>query len=339
MRRSLILFYFLFKTIFLFIPKSYSQVKVKEYSENFKTYDFGDPNPTPIFLSNTKIYPYFSFDGYSTSPSQKNYKIIEIENDFIKVFIAPEIGGKVLGAIDKTSGKEFIYKNEVVKFRNISMRGPWTSGGIEFNFGIIGHHPSTATPVDYLIKKNKDGSISCFVGNIDLPSRTQWRVEIILYENQSSFMTNALWYNPTSINQSYYNWMTAAAPAKNDLEFYTPGNKYLEHNGNSKSWPIDYQGRDLSKYKNNNFGPNKSYHIVGEYNDFFGGYYKKEGYGFGHWGEYEEIPGQKLWLWSQSRAGGIWEDLLTDDNGQYIEYQAGRLFVQYSPENNQKVDL
>lgn len=335
MSQRLILFYLLFNTIFLFIPKSYSQVKVKEYSESFKTYDFGDPNPTPIFLSNTKIYPYFSFDGYSTSPSQKNYKIIEIENDFIKVFIAPEIGGKVLGAIDKTSGKDFIYKNEVVKFRNISMRGPWTSGGIEFNFGIIGHHPSTATPVDYLIKKNKDGSISCFVGNIDLPSRTQWRVEIILHENQASFMTNALWYNPTSINQSYYNWMTAAAPAKNDLEFYTPGNKYLEHNGNSNSWPIDYQGRDLSKYKNNNFGPNKSYHIVGEYNDFFGGYYKKDDYGFGHWGEYEEIPGQKLWLWSQSREGGIWEDLLTDDNGQYIEYQAGRLFVQYSPENKQ----
>ena len=75
MSQRLILFYLLFNTIFLFIPKSYSQVKVKEYSESFKTYDFGDPNPTPIFLSNTKIYPYFSFDGYSTSPSQKNYKI------------------------------------------------------------------------------------------------------------------------------------------------------------------------------------------------------------------------------------------------------------------------
>jgi hypothetical protein len=25
--------------------------------------------------------------------------------------------------------------NNVVKFRDIAMRGPWTSGGIEFNFG------------------------------------------------------------------------------------------------------------------------------------------------------------------------------------------------------------
>ncbi len=39
-----------------------------------------------------------------------------------------------------------------MKFRNISLRGPWTSGGIEFNFGVIGHTPATATPVDYVTK-------------------------------------------------------------------------------------------------------------------------------------------------------------------------------------------
>ena len=64
---------------------------------------------------------------------------------------------------------------------------------------------------------------------------------------------------------------------------------------------------------------------------FFGGYYQDEDYGFGHWGRYEEMPGQKLWLWALSRQGGIWEDLLTDTDGQYVEFQAGRLLVQYSP--------
>ena len=154
--------FFLFFSNILF-----SQVEVEEYTDYFKTYKFSDPNPIPIFLSNPKIYPYFTFDGYSLIPTQNNFKVIEIENNFIRVLIAPEIGGKVLGAVDKTSGNEFIYKNEVVKYRNISMRGPWTSGGIEFNFGIIGHHPSTATPVDYTIVKNDDGSVSCFVGNVD----------------------------------------------------------------------------------------------------------------------------------------------------------------------------
>ena len=84
-------------------------------------------------------------------------------------------------------------------------------------------------------------------------------------------------------------------------------------------------------YKNNNFGRSKSYHIVGEYNDFFGGYYHDRNFGFGQWSPYEEMPGQKLWLWDLSRGGGIWEDLLTDTDGQYIEFQAGRLFDQYFP--------
>ena len=53
--------------------------------------------------------------------------------------------------------------------------------------------------------------------------------------------------------------------------------------------------------------------------------------GFGHFSRYDEMPGKKLWIWDLSRFGGIWEDLLTDTDGQYIEYQAGRLFDQYSP--------
>ena len=305
---------------------------ITEETRMFTTYPFSDPDPIPVLTNNTKIYPYHKYEGYSHQSEQTSWKVVTLENEYIQVFILPEVGGKVWGAIDKTTGQEFIYRNEVMKFRNISMRGPWTSGGIEFNFGIIGHHPSTATPVDYLIRENQDGSVSCIVGNIDLPSRTHWRVNITLPPDKSYFETQALWYNPSPHVQSYYNWMTAAAFATDDLEFYTPGNQYLTHPGEAKPWPIDNMGHDLSKYAENNFGGSKSYHVVGEYNDFFGGYYHQDRYGFGHWSTYEDSPGQKLWLWALSRSGGIWEDLLTDEDGQYIEFQAGRLFDQYSPD-------
>lgn len=306
-------------------------LSIKEEMMPLDTYGFGKPNPVPIVSQNPKIIPYYKFEEYAQESLKKEWKVVTLENDYIKVFVLPEIGGKVWGAIEKSTGQEFLYKNEVIKFRNIAMRGPWTSGGIEFNFGIIGHHPSTATPVDYLTRTNTDGSVSCIVGNKDLPSNTNWTVEIRLEKDKAYFETNASWYNASNLTQSYYNWMTAAAVATYDLEFFIPGNAYVEHNGDAHSWPIDEEGRNLSMYKNNTFGPSKSYHVVGEYNDFFGGYYHDRNFGFGHWATYEEMPGQKLWLWDLSRSGGIWEDLLTDSDGQYIEFQAGRLFDQYFP--------
>lgn len=313
------------------MPRALAQdVTIKEETMSLDTYGFGKPNPVPILAENPKIFPYHKFEQYEHESKKKDWKVVTLENDYIKVFVLPEIGGKVWGAIEKSTGEEFLYKNEVIKFRNIAMRGPWTSGGIEFNFGIIGHHPATATPVDYLTRKNTDGSVSCIVGNTDLPSNTKWTVEIRLEKDKAYFETNASWYNASPLTESYYNWMTAAAVATYDLEFFIPGNKYVEHNGDAHPWPIDEEGRNLSMYKNNTFGLSKSYHIVGEYTDFFGGYYHDKNFGFGTWAPYEEMPGQKLWLWDLSRGGGIWEDLLTDSDGQYIEFQAGRLFDQYS---------
>ena len=269
------------------------EAQIKEESRVLKTYMYSDPDPVPILTSNSKIYPYFKYERYAHDPIDRPWKIVKLENEYIEVYVLPEVGGKVWGAVDKSTGKEYIYRNEVMKFRNISMRGPWTSGGIEFNFGIIGHHPSTATPVDYINQSHEDGSVSCTVGNIDLPSRTQWRVTISVHPGEAFFRTSATWYNPTEVEQSYYNWMTAAAFAQEDLVFYTPGNQYLKHSGEAMPWPMDMHSRSLDKYDQNDFGPSKSYHIVGSYNNFFGGYFEKEDYGFGHLSSYEENPWSK----------------------------------------------
>ena len=323
---SLIPFLFL-----LVMSVTAQEVTIKEEIMSLPTYDYRDPDPVPILADNPKLVPYHKFYGYDQVSKKKPWKVIIMENDYIKVFILPQIGGKIWGAIEKSTGEEFLYKNEVIKFRNIALRGPWVSGGLEFNFGIIGHSPDTAAPIDYLTRENEDGSVSCVVGSLDLHSRTNWSVEIRLEPDKAFVETKTFWYNGTPLNQSYYNWMTAAAATADDLEFIYPGDQYLKHSGEVYPWPVDSLGRNTAFYKNNNFGPAKSKHVVGEYQDFFGGYYHDRQFGFGHWAPYEEMPGQKLWLWSLSRFGGIWEDLLTDTDGQYMEYQAGRLFNQYFP--------
>lgn len=274
------------------------------------------------------FYPYFRFDGFSAKGTDRQWKVVSLENDYIKLTLFPEIGGKIWGAVDKTTGKEFIYNNHVVKFRDIAMRGPWTSGGIEFNFGIIGHAPTSSTPVDYVTRQKPDGSVSCYVSSYELVTRTLWTVEVNLPKDKAYFTTTTTWHNSSSIDQPYYQWMNAGYPAAGNVEFCYPGTNYIGHGGELHSFPLDEQGRDISWYEKNDFGNSKSYHIVGKYNDFYGAYWHDNDFGSIHHADYDEKLGMKIFLWGLSREGGIWEDLLTDTNGQYIELQSGRMYNQ-----------
>lgn len=297
-------------------PLFAQQATVTETVETVKTYPFSDPDP--VADPSDLFYPYFRFDGFSAKGINRQWKVVSLENDYIKLTLFPEIGGKIWGAVDKTTGKEFIYNNHVVKFRDIAMRGPWTSGGIEFNFGIIGHAPTSSTPIDYVTRQKPDGSVSCYVSSYELVTRTLWTVEVNLPKDKAYFTTTTTWHNSSSIDQPYYQWMNAGYPTAGNAEFCYPGTNYIGHGGELHSFPLDEQGRDISWYEKNDFGNSKSYHIVGKYNDF----------GSIHHAGYDEKLGMKIFLWGLSREGGIWEDLLTDTNGQYIELQSGRMYNQ-----------
>jgi tetratricopeptide (TPR) repeat protein len=289
------------------------------------TYPFSDPSPVPEF---GRLYPYNRFDGYAYHAVSQAWEMVIMENDYIKIWVNPSIGGKIWGAIEKSTGKEFIYFNNSAKFRDVAMRGPWTSGGMEINMGIIGHSPSCSAPVDHHMTENNDGSVSCFIGATDWPSRTEWRVEIRLAKDAASFTTRSWWYNHSCLTQSYYQWNNVGIKVSGNLEYVYPGNQRIGHYGNAQSWPLDEEGRKISFYDQNDHGEYKSYHVVGSYTDFWGCYWHEDQFGLGHSSSYDDKPGKKIWIWGLSRYGMIWEDLLTDSDGQYSEVQSGRLFNQ-----------
>lgn len=300
--------------------------RIREFTQAFPTYPFSDPNPIPVV---GRIYPYFRFDGFSAASVPKEWKVVELENGFVRVIILPEIGGKVWGATEKKSGRPFIYYNHAVKFRDIAMRGPWTSGGIEANYGIIGHTPNVSTPVDYITRKNADGSVSCITGALDLLTNTTWRVETRLAPGQAYFTTTSTWYNGSPLEEPYYHWMTAGIPVKGNLQYVFPGTSQIGHDGEAGEWPVNTRlGRDVSWYEKNDFKGYKSYHVTGAAADFFGGYWHDYDFGMARVAPRDEKPGGKIWIWGLSRQGMIWEDLLTDTDGQYSELQSGRLFNQ-----------
>jgi Tfp pilus assembly protein PilF len=289
------------------------------------TYPYSDPSPIPEF---GRLYPYNRFDGYTNTGTPKDWEMIVMENDYVKLWINPAVGGKIWGAIEKATNKEFIYFNHVVKFRDVAMRGPWTSGGMENNMGIIGHTPSCSSAVDHAMRENDNGSVSCFIGATDWPSRTSWTVEVCLPANAAYFITRSTWFNNSGLEQSYYQWNNIGVKVTGNLEYIYPGHQHLGHDGKHFSWPKDKSGRDLSRYDKNNFGEYKSYHVFGSYSDFWGCYWHDDDFGFGHSASYDDKPGKKIWMWGLSRYGMIWEHLLTDTDGQYTEVQSGRLFNQ-----------
>jgi tetratricopeptide (TPR) repeat protein len=316
--------------LFSFRTAAQQQAQFTETEMTMPTYGFSDPNPvaTPV-EAYPNMYPYYRFDGYTNDAVLKNWKVVELENQFIKVLIFPEIGGKIWTAIEKKNNQPFLYYNHSVKFRDIAMRGAWTSGGIEFNYGIIGHTPNCSAPVDYLTRKNKDGSVSCFIGALDLITRSTWRVEINLPADKAYFTTNSTWHNASSISRPYYHWANAAIPSAGNLEFIAPGNRYIGHEGETGSWPLDSaSGKQLSFYEQNNFGQYKSYHVLGKQADFFGGYWHDKNFGMAHYALKDDKPGKKLFIWGLSEQGMIWQNILSDHDGQYVEVQAGRLFNQ-----------
>ena len=80
----------------LIVHLSYGQwASVRETTMVFPTYGFGDPNPVARF---SNIYPYFRFEGYSLAASEQAWKVIILENPYIRVLKAPRIFPPISGA-------------------------------------------------------------------------------------------------------------------------------------------------------------------------------------------------------------------------------------------------
>ena len=313
-------------------PAATATATVKKYKKTIRTYPFADPNPIPAF---ERIYPYFRYDRYTNEPVDREWTVVELENAYLRVLVLPQIGGKIWTAIEKSTGRPFIYDNHVVKFRDIAMRGPWTSGGIEANYGIIGHTPNVATPVDYAASVSADGTARVTIGTLDLLTRTAWRLEIALPADRAYFTTRSLWQNTSGLEQPYYSWMNTGIKAAGNLEFVFPGTRYLGHAGEVGAWPIHPDNhKNLSFYDQNDFGSYKSYHVFGEHSDFWGAYWHDDDFGMARYSPRDEKLGKKIWIWGLSRQGMIWEPQLTDSDGQYVEVQSGRLFNQAAEQSS-----
>ena len=174
------------------------------------TYEVGKPEKSPMFLekrvyqgSSGVVYPYPVIESISNEKKNVEYLAVWLENEYIKVMILPELGGRVQMAYDKIKKRHFVYYNHVIKPAWVGLAGPWISGGIEFNWPQH-HRPSTFMPVDVYIESNdEDGSVTVWTSEMEKMFHQKGAAGFTLRPGCAYLEIKGSLYNRTDMPQTF----------------------------------------------------------------------------------------------------------------------------------------
>jgi tetratricopeptide (TPR) repeat protein len=315
-----------------------STVKISEEQVVIPTYLVGEPERYPMFYTHEsyqgaqkRIYPYALQDHLTHERAEKTYTMLTLENEYVRLSLLPEIGGRLFGALDKTNHYNFFYQQHVIKPALIGMLGAWISGGIEWC--VFHHHRNTTfMPLDYTLAENPDGSKTIWFGETERRHRMKWLIGITLYPGKSYMETTVKFFNRTDVPHSILYWANVAVHVNEDYQILFPPSVDVA-TYHSKidftHWPIsqgryrgqDYTGVDISWWKNSP-GSN-SFFAWDLQEDFMGGYDHGKEAGMVHVANHHVVCSAKLWEWGTGSYGRMWDNILTDEDGPYAELMVG----------------
>lgn len=337
--------------------------RVKAWQEPVKieTYLPAEPDPNPVFLekrvyqgSSGKVYPLPVIDRVATTACEHIWQAVHLENEYLRVMVLPEIGGRIHVGYDKVNGYDFFYRQNVIKPALVGLAGPWISGGVEFNWPQH-HRPATFLPVETTIERDADGSVTVWCSDHDPMSRMKGMHGVCLRPGCAYLELKVRLYNRTMDTQTFLWWANVATRVHEQYQSFFPkdvrfvadhakraitefpqslgtyyGIPYGDRQRNGvppEQVPAhfvpdgSYPANDLSWYAN--IPVPTSYMIANSKQDFFGGYDHSVGAGMVHVANHHVSPGKKQWTWGNHEFGYAWDRSLTDSDGPYIELMAG----------------
>ncbi|HWK05754.1 MAG TPA: DUF5107 domain-containing protein [Puia sp.] len=311
------------------------------------TYKIGQPEKNPMFLekrvyqgSSGVVYPHPVIEQIADQKTSQEYTAIFLENEYLKIMILPELGGRIQRAYDKVRKRDFVYYNQVIKPALVGLTGPWISGGIEFNWPQH-HRPSTYSPVDFTIEENTDGSKTVWVNEIELMFRTRGMAGFTLYPDKAYLEIKGKLFNRTPFPQTFLWWANPAVKVNDQYQSVFPPDVYavFDHGKRDVSdfpiatgtyYKVNYApGTDISRYAN--IPVPTSYMAIRSKYDFMGCYENDTQAGMLHVADHHLSPGKKQWTWGNGDFGQAWDRNLTDEDGPYIELMTG-VFTDNQPD-------
>jgi len=316
-----------------------SGVRVWETKAVIPTYLAGDPEPNPMFFfgrpsqgAQGPVYPYPMYDTLTGKKVDKTYTMVYLENEYIRIGVLPEVGGRIFEGVDKTNNYNFIYRQHVIKPALIGLIGAWISGGVEWN---IPHHhrASTFIPVQYKVEENADGSKTIWVGELEVRQRMRWVVGYTLRPGKAYLEASVRILNRTPEVNTMLCFANLAVHANDNYQvIFPPSTQFGVHHAKREftDWPISHssyggadfsRGVDISWYKNHISA--NSVFAWNYQDDFFAGYDHGKEAGTMSVADHNIVPGKKFWTWGNGPNGKRWDTTLTDEDGPYIELMVG----------------
>ena len=222
-----------------------SPVQLHVATITLPTYLPAAPDKNPMFLekrvyqgSSGKVYPLPFTDRIAEKPVDRKWKAVWIENEFLRVQVLPEIGGRIHRILDKTNNYDLIYYQPVIKPALVGLAGPWISGGIEFNWPQH-HRPATFLPVDFEVEQHADGSATIWCSDHDPMCRMKGMHGVCLHPGRALVELKARAYNRTPFVQTFLWWANVATRVHEAYQsFFPPDVTYV----------ADHARRSMSEY-------------------------------------------------------------------------------------------
>ena len=258
------------------------------------------------------LFPYRMQDLYDRAEEPTVYVGIEFENRYLKALFLPALGGRLWSLYDKVAGRELLYRNPVVRPCNLAVRNAWLAGGIEFNCGMIGHHPFTCSQIFAAQTALDDGTPVLRMYEFERIRRCVYQMDFFLPEESRVLLGRMRIVNPNRETVPMYWWTNMAVRenprARNVIDATV---SYNNKGGIVGKNPVPVSGGTDITYPSRNPVAIDYFWKIPDAARKFTAYLDENGYGFCQTST-ARLQGRKLFVWGQGEgeASGGAGDLL-----------------------------
>lgn len=274
-------------------------------------------------------FPYRQYNSYTRELKTKEIKTATLENDFLKAVFLPDLGGRLWELLDKKTGRNLLYTNDVIRFSNLAIRNAWFSGGVEWNLGIIGHTPLTTEPMFTATLEDEEGNPILRMYEYERIRGVEYQMDFWLGEKDTRLNCRMRIVNSSKEVVPMYWWSNMAVPEYKSGRIVVPASKaftYRDGEIRKVSVPM-VEGVDVSHYEQIPQQVDYFFDIPKE-NPKYIANINAEGYGLFHTST-SRLQSRKLFSWGNNISSSRWQRFLTENAGRYVEIQAGLGKTQY----------